>query len=97
VSHATYTYHRPATHFPGPGDWAAHPDRACAHVDPELFFPVSEVAGRYDPAIQIAKALCRTCPVITPCREYALATPTLQGIWGATTDKERRKIRRGGT
>ena len=37
--------------------------------------------------------ICHTCPVRTECLEYALARPTLLGIWAATTSVERCAIR----
>lgn len=39
-----------------------------------------------------AKVVCATCPVITTCREYALARREEWGIWGGLTATERRKI-----
>jgi WhiB family transcriptional regulator, redox-sensing transcriptional regulator len=38
--------------------------------------------------------LCDTCPVRRECLEYALADESLTGLWGGTTDTERRMIRR---
>ncbi|GAA4706508.1 WhiB family transcriptional regulator [Streptomyces youssoufiensis] len=39
-----------------------------------------------DPATQArARAICRTCPLLTPCRTYARNTPDLTGTWGALT------------
>lgn len=72
------------------GEWAIHPGRKCAAVDPELFFPV--YGGSAEEAR--AKTLCRMCPVKTPCREYALeAVPLVEGIWGATNATDRQRIR----
>lgn len=39
-----------------------------------------------------AMTLCRLCPVLEPCREYALEWE-LYGIWGGMTEKERRNYR----
>ena len=41
-----------------------------------------------------ARELCETCPVRQECLDYALADHTLMGLWGGTTDAERRVIRR---
>lgn len=38
--------------------------------------------------------VCRRCLVVDECRHYALADPTLVGIWGATTATERQALRR---
>jgi hypothetical protein len=41
---------------------------------------------------QVAEAQCTGCPVRTECLEYALATNSADGIWGGTTERERRAI-----
>lgn len=40
-----------------------------------------------------AKSICRGCGVRHECLDHALARPTLQGIWGATTFDDRGAIR----
>jgi WhiB family redox-sensing transcriptional regulator len=35
-----------------------------------------------------------TCPVAEPCLEYALETNQRAGIWGGTTEEERKSLRR---
>ena len=40
------------------------------------------------------RVLCGTCPVRRDCLEYALSDESLTGLWGGTTDTERRMIRR---
>jgi WhiB family redox-sensing transcriptional regulator len=46
--------------------------------------------------LQIAKAksVCCQCPVTTECLEFALETNQDTGIWGGTSEEERRQIRR---
>jgi len=39
-----------------------------------------------------AKAICRTCPVLTECREYALLVREPHGIWGGLNEYERRQL-----
>ena len=66
---------------------------ACRDTDPDLFFPV----GTTGPAIEQianAKAVCRQCDSQTACLEFALATNQDSGIWGGTSEEERRKLRR---
>ena len=41
-----------------------------------------------------AKALCESCPVCDDCLAFALADDQLEGVWGGTTGKERRRMRR---
>lgn len=44
-------------------DWRAK--AACRDKDPELFFPVGNTGAAYQ-QIEEAKAVCRTCKVLTP-------------------------------
>lgn len=72
-------------------DWRAV--ASCRDTDPDLFFPV----GTTGPAIgqiEAAKAVCRECPAKDPCLEFALTTNQDSGIWGGTSEEERRKLRR---
>jgi WhiB family redox-sensing transcriptional regulator len=40
------------------------------------------------------RALCEGCAVRQECLAVALADPDLVGLWGNTTDAERRELRR---
>ena len=71
---------------PFPGPWR---DRgACLVVPTEVFFP-----GRGQ-SVEPAKAVCRACPVLAQCREYALGISDLKGIWGGLAEDERQRLRR---
>lgn len=78
----------------GPANWRK--DAACRHADPDLFFPISLTGPAWD-QIHEAKRICRTCPVQEPCLAWALRVPDVAGIWGGTTETERRAIRRATT
>ena len=41
-----------------------------------------------------AKAICMECPVVNECLDYAIRTNQDSGIWGGTTEEERKSIRR---
>lgn len=72
-------------------DWRH--DAACRDSDPELFFPI----GNTGPAllqIEQAKQVCRTCPVIADCLQWALDTGQEAGVWGGASEDERRLMRR---
>jgi WhiB family redox-sensing transcriptional regulator len=60
----------------------------CLGVDPDLFFPERGASTRE------AKEVCRGCVVTENCLEYALANGDKFGIWGGTSERERRRIRR---
>jgi WhiB family redox-sensing transcriptional regulator len=71
-------------------DWRHH--AACHSVDPELFFP----AGRPRAAlvqVAAARAVCSHCPVESDCLSWALAQGQVSGVWGGTTEAERRALR----
>ncbi len=62
---------------------------ACRDEDPELFFPVSEMGPGARQVAQ-AKAVCAQCPVQQQCLSYALENGLQYGIFGGTTERERR-------
>ncbi|MGW0629458.1 WhiB family transcriptional regulator [Streptomyces sp. NPDC002758] len=69
---------------------------ACCDEDPDLFFPI----GSTGPSLaqtRRAKAVCRGCPVRDPCLRWALRTGQAAGIWGGTTETERRLFSRQST
>jgi WhiB family transcriptional regulator, redox-sensing transcriptional regulator len=68
------------------GTWTDH--AACRGVDPEVFFPVSRNAADASEAI----AVCRGCPVRHECLATAL-TRAESGVWGGTTEAQRRRLR----
>ena len=77
----------------GHRDWRDH--AACSRLDPDLFFPVS-TSGASLTDIEAAKRVCRGCPVAAPCLRWAMDLGQVSGIWGGTTDEERRALRRTG-
>ena len=64
-------------------------DALCAEptYDTSTFFP-----GRGG-STAAAIAVCQRCNVQATCLAYALTDPTLDGIWGATTPDDRRRMR----
>lgn len=72
-------------------DWRDYAE--CRDTDPDLFFPV----GTTGPALEqiaSAKAVCATCEVQGLCLEYAITTNQDSGVWGGTSEEERRQMRR---
>lgn len=64
-------------------------DAACLDVDPDVFFPAKGSDGA------AAKRICWRCPVRQQCLAMALPDPSLIGIFGGTTERERQKMRNG--
>lgn len=65
----------------------------CRDTDPDLFFPVGTTGPALE-QIENAKAVCRQCGVQENCLEYALATNQDNGVWGGTSEEERRQLRK---
>lgn len=59
---------------------------ACRGEEVELFF--SKDQQDQDRAI----AMCESCPMLEPCREAAYEAEERFGIWGGTTETERRRF-----
>jgi WhiB family transcriptional regulator, redox-sensing transcriptional regulator len=70
-------------------DWRSR--GACLSVDPELFFPLSSVGPAAGQLTQ-AKSVCTRCPVRAECLDFALATRQVHGVWGGTSEEERRAV-----
>lgn len=65
---------------------------ACAGYPNALFFPVGENPDEV--SIERAKAICSVCPVAADCLAYSLETNQRSGVWGGTSEKERKSLRR---
>lgn len=77
-------------------DWsreAWRPNAACRDIDPGLFFPLGRTGDAIE-HIAAAKAVCGQCAVRAECLEFALKANQDEGIWGGTTEDERRRLRR---
>lgn len=61
---------------------------ACRMLPPDMFFP------RRGHETATAKAVCATCPVCAECLDAALRRGEKFGIWGGTSERERRAMRR---
>ncbi len=72
-------------------DWREQ--AACRDTDPDLFFPVGTTGPALE-QIEAAKAVCRQCPAQSDCLDFALSTNQDSGVWGGTSEEERRKLRK---
>jgi WhiB family redox-sensing transcriptional regulator len=70
-------------------DQPEFPAAACKGLPVELFVIDDTRGGGGDEA----KRVCWRCPEKEGCLDYALSEPSLVGVWGGTTVKERRLIR----
>jgi len=64
----------------------------CLGIDADLFFGPPGLEPRVDRMRREsqAKALCRECPAILACRQYALDQGEVYGVWGGLGEQERR-------
>ena len=67
-------------------DWAKQGN--CRGGDADLFFP-----GRGG-STRAARAICGECPVVAECRDYAVRTKQAYGVWGNTSERQRRRLRK---
>lgn len=61
----------------------------CSQVGTEIFFPNTGEQAQ----AESAKRVCKKCPHLTECFEWALDHERF-GVWGATTPRERMRMRR---
>ncbi len=66
--------------------WVA--DAACRGMNPTLFFPERGHTA------ELAKAVCRSCPVRCQCLDLAMINGERFGVFGGMSERERRKLRR---
>jgi WhiB family redox-sensing transcriptional regulator len=62
---------------------------ACSGMESWVFFP--EERGNAT-QVQWAKRICRNCPVLETCRNWALSHGEKFGVWGGLSERERREI-----
>ena len=59
---------------------------SCRYEPPSKFFPSDGVG------VEVAKRVCETCPAKMECLEYALSNRIDHGVWGGTSERQRRRI-----
>lgn len=66
--------------------WSAK--AACRGIEAGVFYPISE-----EDAL-IAKSICSGCSAREDCLEFALTNRENNGVWGGSTERERRRMLR---
>lgn len=73
--------------------WSWQLQAACRDVSNAVFFhPENERGNARALREEQAKAVCRRCPVMTLCREYALNVAEPYGVWGGLGEHERQEL-----
>lgn len=63
-------------------------DASCKEYPPVVFFPSDGVG------VEAARKICAFCTVKTACLEFALENSIDHGVWGGTSERERRRIQK---
>jgi WhiB family redox-sensing transcriptional regulator len=67
---------------------------ACRDTVPDLFFPIGTTGPGCRPDRRGQTGVRHACTVQEPCLDFALATNQESGVWGGTSEEERRKLRK---
>jgi WhiB family transcriptional regulator, redox-sensing transcriptional regulator len=67
-----------------PDDWQER--AACYGLDPEVFFPTTEEEAG------LALSYCGLCQVKETCLAWAVRNGERYGVWGGTTEQQRRRL-----
>jgi hypothetical protein len=65
----------------------------CEQV-PDVFFPENNKMLMDRQEIELAKTICRRCPLNTECANYGIKADEAYGIYGGLTPEERRQLKR---
>lgn len=74
------------THPSPPDQWQER--AACFGVDPDIFFPITEEEAGH------ALSFCSGCRIREECLAWALKNGERYGVWGGTTEQQRRRLQR---
>ena len=74
----------PTQSLPTESGWMAR--GLCRDITPAVFFPSDGVG------VDRARKICATCSVKAECLEFALDHRIDHGVWGGTSERERRRI-----
>lgn len=66
--------------------WGSASCQRLSAVEKDNFFAESKARQN------VAKRVCRSCPVVSECLFFALENREQEGIWGETTPRERRRM-----
>ncbi|MCP2276235.1 WhiB family transcriptional regulator, redox-sensing transcriptional regulator [Nocardia amikacinitolerans] len=69
--------------------WAWQMHATCRAYDVNDFYDT----GHESRKMLAAKKICADCPVLTRCRDHAVAANEPHGIWGGMTPRERARYR----
>ena len=68
------------------------PEAACREYPTDLFYPDNHTPPQ---RVVEAKRICHVCPCHVECLAWSLEHNESHGIWGGTSERRRRELRRG--
>lgn len=75
-------------------DFVSKGDVNCSESEPDMFFADADGPNYYQ-LLNTARRTCTGCPYQLECLTYAVEN-SVEGVWGGTSDGERRKMRESG-
>jgi WhiB family redox-sensing transcriptional regulator len=78
--------------FEVPDGWEL--EARCRGHDAHLFFGPNRFEPKRERLAREAEAkeICRGCPALEACREYALGQEEIYGVWGGLGEADRRTV-----
>ncbi|AWH90954.1 WhiB family transcriptional regulator [Dietzia lutea] len=69
--------------------WSWRDSAACIGQEDLFYGAEDESKGERRRKEEKAKTVCAVCPVFETCRQFAMESKELYGVWGGTTESER--------
>ncbi|MFI8696617.1 WhiB family transcriptional regulator [Dietzia maris] len=69
--------------------WSWRDNAACIGHEDLFYSAEDESKGERRRKEEKAKTVCAACPVFETCRQFAMDSKELYGVWGGTTESER--------
>lgn len=69
--------------------WSWRDQAACIGREDLFYSAEDESKGERRRKEEAAKTVCAVCPVFDTCRQFAMESNELYGVWGGTTESER--------
>ncbi|HMT49938.1 WhiB family transcriptional regulator [Dietzia sp. UBA5065] len=72
--------------------WSWRDHGACLGHEDLFYSAEDESKGERRRKEEKAKQVCAVCPVFDTCRQFAIESKELYGVWGGLTESDRHKI-----
>ena len=72
--------------------WSWRDQGACLGHEDLFYSADDESKGERRRKEERAKSVCAVCPVLDTCRQFAMESRELYGVWGGLTESDRHKL-----